>query len=387
VTTEALERDPYDVYRLLQAGEPVSWLPALNMWYVTGYEDVRRVLLDTEHFTTAFERSTIHETFGDQVLTTEGAQHDRYRRAFQPDFSPQRVRASLEATLESLTTELVAGFAATGSAEMRASLASRLPIQAILPLCGLPLDADSQVRHWYDRFEAALANFTGDATVRARAAEAAAELHAFLQAAIDRSGAAGPPSLLRTLVQARGEERLSDEEIRRNLAIVFFGGISTVEALILNCLWALSQHAALFDAVRADRSLLADVVEETLRWHSPVQSATRHSRAAYTLGGADIQPGEVVNCMVGAANRDARVFEDPDRFVLRRPNIRKHLAFATGPHSCLGFHLAKLEARIALDALLTRLPRFRVVLDRTEPPTGYEFHQPRRLEAAWGSPG
>ena len=386
VSTEALTHDPYAVYRRLREAEPVSWLPALGMWYVTRYDEVLHVLLDTERFTTASDRSPIQETFGEQVLTTEGARHDRYRRAFQADFAKSRIGSTLDEVLRRLAVRLVDGFERDGTAEMRSAFASRLPIQAVLELCGLSADAEAAVRRWYDHFEAALANFAGDELLRANAARAAGEFHTFLQAAIERARGTAAPSLLRTLVHAPAGDRLTDEEIRRNLAIVFFGGISTVEALILNCLWALSRQPELIGAAKADRALLAAIIDETIRWHGPVQSATRHARCPVTLGAAAILEGEIVNCMLGAANRDPLVFTNPDCFVLGRPNIRKHLGFAAGPHACLGFHLARLEAQVALEALLARLPGFRVALAGTEAPSGYEFHQPHQLRAAWGTP-
>ena len=288
VSTEALTHDPYAVYRRLREAEPVSWLPALGMWYVTRYDEVLHVLLDTERFTTASDRSPIQETFGEQVLTTDGARHDRYRRAFQADFAKSRIGSTLDEVLRRLAVRLVDGFERDGTAEMRSAFASRLPIQAVLELCGLSADAEAAVRRWYDHFEAALANFAGDELLRANAARAAGEFHTFLQAAIERARGTAAPSLLRTLVHAPAGDRLTDEEIRRNLAIVFFGGISTVEALILNCLWALSRQPELIGAAKADRALLAAIIDETIRWHGPVQSATRHARCPVTLGAAAI---------------------------------------------------------------------------------------------------
>jgi len=383
VTTQALRQDPYAIYRRLRDAEPVSWLPALGMWYVTRYEDVQAILLDTLRFTTESERSPIQDTFGEQVLSTGGARHGRYRRAFQAHFGRSWIGATFEHPLRLLTTRLIDGFEREGTSEMRAAFASRLPIQAMLTLYGLPLAAEAEMRRWYDIFEAALANFEGDASRRAAAASAAVDLHGFLQTAIELARGSSAPSLLRSLVEDPTEGRLSDDEIRRNLGIVFFGGISTVEALILNCLWALYRHPQLVAAARTDREVIGALVEETVRCHGPVQSATRHATCAVTIGPAAILSGEIVNCMLGAANRDPTVFPEPDRFVLGRPNIRKHLAFAAGPHACLGSHLAKLEAQIALESLLTRLDGLRILADGTEAPSGYEFHQPRRLQMAW----
>ncbi len=382
VTLDALTRDPYAVYEVLREAEPITWLSALEMWYVTRHEDVQRVLLDTTRFTTVFERSPIHETFGEQILTSEGLAHGRYRRALQGEFAKFRVQ-SLAEKLRILAERLVESVAADGTAEIRRVFASRLPIQAMLEMCGLPLVTEHQVRRWYDHFEASLADFRGDELLRQNAGRSIDEFYRFLQDEIDALPVTGEPCLLRTLVSTAGAGRLTDDEVKRNLGIVFFGGISTVEALILNCLWALSRHPESGIAAKRNPQLIAAIIDETIRWHSPVQSATRHARCAVKMGAAYILEGEIVNCMLGAANRDPRIFSNPECFVLHRPNIRQHLAFAAGPHACLGFHLAKLEVQIALEVLLEKLPQFRIVATASEAPSGYEFHQPRRLQASW----
>ena len=383
VTPEALSRDLYAILAELREHEPVSWIESLNMWYVTRYEDVCRVLLDAAGYTTAFDRSPVQDTFGSQMLTSEGAQHDRYRRAVQTDFSAQRVRVSLETTVERLVDALIDSLAAAGTAELRSGFAARLPIQTILRMCGLPLEAEPRIRVWYDHFESALANFTAEPAIREAAGTSVAEFHAFLQQSIDATPSGPGQSLLARLVRADDAHRLSDDEIKRNLSIIFFGGVSTVEALILNCLWALAEHPDVMSEVCRDSSMIGDVVEETIRWRSPVQSATRHARRAARLHEAEILEGEVVNCMLGAANRDPTLFPHPDLFQVRRPNVRRHLGFAMGPHACLGLNLARLEARTALSGLLARLPAFHIVAHLTDAPAGYEFHQPRRLQASW----
>jgi hypothetical protein len=115
-----LSRDPYPIYGLLQAREPISWIEALGMWYVTRYEDVRAILMDSDNFTTACEKSLIFDTFGSQMLTTEGAEHERYRRAVQPHFSLGFIRKNLESAIEVSARALVAGFKDKGLIELRA---------------------------------------------------------------------------------------------------------------------------------------------------------------------------------------------------------------------------------------------------------------------------
>ena len=382
ITLEELDRDPYPAFERLRRFEPISWIAALNMWYIVGYEDVRTALLDTARLTTESAQSTILDTFGTHILTTEGAAHERYRQALRPPFTPAFIRSHLEAAIGAAATALVNEIENQGQADMRLSFASRLPIQVILIVCGLPAEAEPQMRRWYDSFEAALANFTGDQEIRASAQRSVAEFHALLDTAINSVGLE-ENSLLARLVQAPANERLSDDEIKRNLSIVSFGGISTVEALLLNCLWALFEHPNVLQRIQSDLALLPQLIEETMRWLSPVQSATRHVITPFEWRGIEFASHDTVNCMLGAANRDPSVFTDPDRFDMDRANSRRHLGFATGAHSCLGSHLAKAEAHIGLAALLRRLRNLQLERSLTEPPSGYEFRQSRRLTVCW----
>jgi cytochrome P450 len=368
--------------RLLER-EPISWVPALNMWYVVGYDDVRAALLDTTRLTTMSAQSTIFDTFGAHMLTTEGETHDRYRQATRHPFAPNFIRTHLEPAIVAAAAALIDQFQERGQADLRSMFASRLPIQVILLVCGLPSTAEPQMRRWYDSFEAALANFTGDLGIRESARHNVAEFHALLDTAIDSVMAIDEDSLLAHLVKAPAGERLTHEEIKRNLSIIFFGGISTVEALLLNSLWALFEHGGTLQRVQRDLALLPQVIEETMRWMSPVQSATRHVTKAFEWQGIQFSSDDTVNCMLGAANRDPSVFTDPDRFDLDRTNSRRHLGFATGAHACLGSHLAKAEVRIGLATLLGRLHNIRLEQSLTEAPTGYEFRQPRKLTVSW----
>lgn len=176
---------------------------------------------------------------------------------------------------------------------------------------------------------------------------------------------------------------MDGEAIERNALIILFGGISTVEALILNALYALSMNPGCLARVRAEPSSLRAVLDETIRWAGPVQSATRHVAHDTEVAGIPLQAGETVNCMIAAANRDPEVFADPDRFDIDRPGLRKHLGFAIGPHHCLGSSLAKLEGRIALEELLSRLPGCRVADMAAAKPHGSEFRQPEELKLVW----
>lgn len=371
VSSEELSRDPYPVFARLRAREPVSWIPAHQTWYVTTYDLVRTVLMDPVRFPMKNDRSTVFKTFGPQILSSDGDDHTRYRRATQATFSPAFVRASLERVVRETALQLLDEVTGLHEVELRSAVASRMPVRVIMSVCGLPLQGETRVRKWYDAFEAALENFSGDCAIAQVAAQCLGELYGFMDLA--------EAGLLSQLRCDAGSDRLSEIEIKRNVSIIMFGGISTVEALILNTLWALFEHPRALEQVCKNPLLLPQAIEETLRWLSPVQSAIRTAAADCELNGVSIRAGESLSCMLGAANHDPLVFKDPECFDIGRSNSRRHFAFATGTHACLGLYLAKAEGRMLIEAMLERFPRMHRVDSRSKGPVGFEFRQPESL--------
>ena len=385
ITLDELDQDPYPAYRRLREQEPVSWIPALGMYYVTRYEDVQKVLRDTGNYVVGTEGSTLMDTFGEHMLTTEGAQHDRYKNPLLPSFRTGPVRATMETDIRQHVDSLIDGFVAEGKVELRSAFARRLPVLSILSLFGLPSEDEPLVRQWYDSFEHALANFTWDEGVRAEGRRSSVAFHTWLQAHLEARRQQPDERLLSQMLNMDAPLRLSDEEIRRNASVIFFGGISTVEALILNTLYALNEHPEIAQRISAEPQLLPKVLSEVMRWLSPVQSATRHVINDTELGGVHFRRGDTVNCMLGAANHDPAVFPDPQRFDPDRNNLQRHFGFALGTHHCLGLHLARLEAEIAITQLMQRLPGVQFDPAHAVEVRGYEFRQPHSLHLRWES--
>lgn len=383
IDTGDLNRDPYPIYAKLQEQEPVTWIEDFNMYMVVRYLDIERILKDDINFITGTESSTVYDTFGEHMMTVEGEQHHFYKNKHRRAFMPAFIRANLEQVITRHVNYLIDRFIKNGSVELRRNFANRLPIMTMLSLFDFPLGDEKHLRRWYDSFEAALANFNWDPAIRNDARENVHEFHQHLQEAIDSIRGKPGDSLLGSLVNSTDSKPLTDEEIKRNASIIFFGGISTIEALILNAIYALSVHPDILEGIRVKLNLLPQVIEETVRWMSPVQSATRHVTASVAIAGVTFREGDTVNCMLAAANRDSSVFREPDRFIIGRDNINKHLGFAIGPHLCLGAHLARTEARIALEQLLLRLPKCRMDPDAPTQPEGYEFRQPASLNLIW----
>jgi cytochrome P450 len=381
VTLEALAADPYPIYARLRLQAPVVFVPALNLWFVTRHADVAAVLTDPATFRVGTPDSLVEQTFGETMLTVDGALHSRHRDPkLQAALMPGPVRARLVDGIAQRVDALLDSFVAAGTVDLRTAFAARLPIQVMLDLFALPAADEALFRGWYDRFEEALSNHGGDPAKRAAGAGAVAEFHAYLAPRLAQGGG-GILDIFRAREAGR---RLDDPALVRNALLIFFGGISTVEALILNALWALLTHPDTLARVREDRALLAPALEETMRWLGPVQSATRHVDRAVRISGVEVPAGAAVHCLLGAANHDPAVFPDPSRFDIDRPNLARHLGFATGPHVCLGRHVAMAEARIALDRILDRMPG--LALAEPAVPWGHEFRQPRTLKLRWDTP-
>lgn len=382
-----LERDPYPIYARLREEKPVCWVPELSMYFVTRYADVVAILQDDKRFVVGTERSTVFDTFGEHMMTVEGERHDRYKQAHQSFFTPQMIRDTMERQIRQHVDSLIDGFEELKAVEMRAAFATRLPVLTMLSLFGLSLAEEAQLRKWYDSFEKALSNFTWDEDIRSVGKQNAAHFLALIQNYLDAmrlSPEAGEENtLLGALLAAPKSARLSDAEICRNALIIFFGGISTVEALILNTLYALSLNPKTLARVRQNAALIPQAINETVRWLGPVQSATRHVERETEFRGLTFKKGDTVNCMLASANHDPAMFENPEIFDIDRSNLQQQIGFAVGPHHCLGARLARAEARIALQQLFARLPGLRLDLNRVAGPQGYEFRKPTAAVAVW----
>ena len=173
-------------------------------------------------------------------------------------------------------------------------------------------------------------------------------------------------------------------EILSNTAVLLFGGIETTEGMMANLFGQLLSDVSLIAELRVDPRLVDAAIEESLRLEPAAAVVDRYASRDISIGGIDISPGDLVVVSLAGANRDPAVFPDPDRFDLRRPNLRRQLAFAQGPHTCIGLHLARLQTRCAVLDLLT-LPGLAGDPDRTSDPVGLIFRKPDAVWARWST--
>jgi hypothetical protein len=225
---------------------------------------------------------------------------------------------------------------------------------------------------WYDGIVAAVTDITAGQDLPHVGRDAFAALQARLQAVI----ADGSDELLGA---AAAHSDLTHDQIISNAGILLFGGIETTEGMITNALtYLLENPGAAPDPTRLDA-----VIDESLRLEPAAAVIDRYARTETTLATARIDKGELVRVSIAAANRDPAVFDDPNAFAPGRSRARRHLAFAQGPHVCLGIHLARLEARAGLAALSQRLPSLRLDPERPAAIQGLVFRKPPTLHARW----
>jgi cytochrome P450 len=235
---------------------------------------------------------------------------------------------------------------------------------------------------------------------RQAGAEAFGSLSARLTTVI--GAASEPPSLLAAAASARGDATaettadngdsgagaaapaLTTAEVISNAAVIMFGGIETTEGMISNVILHLLQHPGQLALVREDPGLVPGAVEESLRLEPAAAVVDRYATRDVTLGGARIRAGDLVTVSLAGAGRDPAMYPDPDTFDVRRPNARTNLAFAHGPHFCLGAHLARLEAQAAVRAVLS-LPDLRLDPAHPAAPRGLVFRKPPSLRVRWSA--
>jgi cytochrome P450 len=339
-------------------------------WIVTRYDAVHDVLRKPEIFS-SYPNNLVDAGAGKFLpLELDPPEHTAFRAALQPLFSPTRMR-ELEVEIRGIVNELISEFAARGSAEYISEFAHELPTRVFLALMGWPL---SDAALFTEATEIALNGRPGDTPEQANESrmQAAFQMFGYFGKVIAerRTGGADLDDItsrvLRNKIEVDGQERpLTDEELARMFFLLLIAGLHTVQGSLAWAVLHLSQNPDQRKLLVEDPSLVPAAVEEVLRYEAAV-SMGRRAVVDAEIGGVAVREGDQLLVMLCSANRDATQFDEPDAMRIdRTPN--RHLTFGSGPHRCLGSHLARIELRIALEELHRRIPDY--ALDPNEPPT------------------
>ena len=366
--------DPYSVYKRLrdeQPALPVNTLMGI-VYMITRYDDVEAVLKDGKRFSSRANARGIGIVMGRTILEMEGKEHVRFRNIISPFFGPRAMKAETGELVSSVVHRLIDDFAGAGHADLVQQFTFTFPMEVMANIIGIPVDD----YHAFHRMALDLISVGDDP---ARGFQAAQDLVTYLTPLMEARRAEPRGDLLSKLVHAEVEgTHLTDEEVLGFLRLLLPAGAETTYRLTGSCLYALLTHPEVYEAVRADRSAIDKLIQETLRWESPVQFVSREATEDVEISGHPVPEGALMSVTVGSANRDERHYADPDRFDLERKND-DHLGFGFGAHFCAGSHLALLEARTALNALLDRLPNLRLDPEQESTVVGLAFRSPNRL--------
>jgi len=366
--------DPYSVYKRLRDEQPALPINTLMgiVYMITRYDDVEAVLKDGKRFSSRANARGIGIVMGRTILEMEGKEHVRFRNIISPFFGPRAMKAETGELVSSVVHRLIDDFAGAGQADLVQQFTFTFPMEVMANIIGIPVDD----YHAFHRMALDLISVGDDP---ARGFQAAQDLVTYLTPLMEARRAEPRGDLLSKLVHAEVEgTHLTDEEVLGFLRLLLPAGAETTYRLTGSCLYALLTHPEVYEAVRADRSAIDKLIQETLRWESPVQFVSREATEDVEISGHPVPEGALMSVTVGSANRDERHYADPDRFDLERKND-DHLGFGFGAHFCAGSHLALLEARTALNALLDRLPNLRLDPEQESTVVGLAFRSPNRL--------
>jgi cytochrome P450 len=377
-TLHELEEDPHPVLARLRAVEPVSWLVALGGWLVTRYDLAVRVMRDPKTFTVDDPRFSTARVVGPSMLSLDGAHHTRYREPFAHPFRPALVRDRFSGFVAAETDRLISAIQPAGGADLRREFAGPLAVAVVAKALGLRDVNPDTVLSWYAAIVAAVSEVTAGRPITVASVDAVGQLRAAVARTV---GHTEEPSLLAEV--ARAPEGLREDEVASNAAVLMFGGIDTTEGMILNAVRHLLVDPEAVALIRSDADRLPNAIEESVRLEPAAAVVDRYATRDVELGGAHIRRGDLVTVSIAGANRDPAVFIDPDRLDIDRTNAAMNLAFAQGPHFCLGAHLARTETTIAVGRLLDRLPGLRLDPDRPNAPRGLVFRKPPNLFVRW----
>jgi cytochrome P450 len=294
-------------------------------------------------------------------LSLDPPDHTRLRRLVSKAFTPRTV-ARLEPRIRAITDQLLNAAAAAGQMEVVSQLAYPLPVRIISELLGVPVEDHPRFAGWSARLAHSLQPGFGIdpavAQARADAAQVASdEFAVYFRELIAIRRAQPEQDLLSEMIAAEDDgEKLTEDELIATCVLLLVAGHETTVGLISNGILALLRHPGQLALLRDDPGLAAAAVEETLRYDAPVQMTARVARGGMHVGSVDAPEGALILLLLAAAGRDPRVFADPDKFDIRR-GATGHLAFAAGPHFCLGAPLARLEAAISLESFARRIKR------------------------------
>jgi cytochrome P450 len=368
-----IRKCPHEAHRTLREQNPVYFDASCGFYMVLGYEEARGVLGDPETFSSVTGLLLVKESEAQEkvnavfeehgflpintLVVVDAPIHTFHRSLVGKAFNAvalKRMEDFVDMTVERIVDAFVAG----GGGDFYAAVAAPLPSFVVADQLGLPSSDFEKFRTWTD---AVVAEANPDNTLEQQLAitRTICDLQQYIARKADEFLEAPRPCLLSDIVHADVDgQTLSRRELVSIFVILIAGSHDTTTSALCAAIYRLARDPELQDRLRADPALIPRFVEEVLRYDSPVAGLFRRATRATRVGDTEIPEGALLMVRYGAANRDPKMFADPERFDADRSNAARHLAFGHGPHVCIGNLLARTEMRIVVAKLLERTVRF-----------------------------
>jgi cytochrome P450 len=348
------QANAHAVYRALRDEHPVYENPATGIWAISRYADVRDAATDTARLSS--ENTDISVGLLPHIQSLDPPRHDALRNLVSRAFTGRRADA-MEPRIRAIAKRLIDGFAARGEADLLAEFSRHLPSLVIGEMIGVPEDRREAFLDWTEAMVETESGGTHDVV------QPATNIYAEFSKLLAERRGSRREDLMSALIDAEIDgERLSEEELLGFCFTLIVAGNDTTTNLIANGLVLLAEHPDQRALLTREKAAIPNAIEEMLRCESPAQALPRRMLSDLTLRGRTIPKGAMVRLVWAAANRDEREFARADAFDVTRPAPR-HLGFGVGAHFCLGARLARLEARVAFEELLARLPEYELTGD------------------------
>jgi cytochrome P450 len=379
-----VKQNPYPYFAHLRDHSPVYWVESLKSWAVSRYDDVAYIAKNTQLFSSA---PIIPAILGDQnpvpevnwMISADPPAHTALRKLVNKAFTPRMV-AALEPRIREIVAQLLDQIAEKGGEfDLVHDFSTPLPLMVIAQMLGIEPERYREFKQWSDDMIRATGGEEVSPAERERLRNSMDDLRSYFENAIADRRQHPREDLIGALVRAEEDHhQLTAREVLAMCLLLLLGGNETTTNLIGSTVLTLLSHPAELAKVRRDLSLVPQMIEEMLRYEAPAQALLRQATADTKIAGGTIPAGSGVMILYGSANRDERQFPNPDVFDVTR-NPQEHLAFGFGIHYCIGAPLARLEARIAMDAFLRRFPKVSLRDQRREWIDSFVVRGPKAL--------
>lgn len=375
-----LYRDPFPIYRRLRAEAPVHWVPAVNRYMVTSYAAAHEIEQDEARFSANERESLMKRAMGHSMLRKDNPEHQVDRDAYGPTLRPGTIKKHWNAIFEQNNEKYLGELLDKGpGADFVWDYAAPYTAENLRLICGFHNATQQDLQRWSQTMIDGTGNYADDPEVWAKAAASSAEVDAAVDEMLPYLAKHPDPSLLSNLASMP----IPLESIRANLKMTIGGGLNEPRDVLATTVWALLTHPEQLAAVRADESLHARAFEESVRWVAPIGMYPRETTQDVVLQGVRLPAGARLGVVLGAANRDPEVFEDPESFDIFREK-KPHLAFGGGVHFCAGTWVARAQvAQVALPEVFRRLPGLRLDPNAKSVDAGWVFRGMIQMPVTW----